>query len=132
MTGQVVGYGSPWIVVLLIALWWLRDRRKDRAAADVAEQTVPDDVTVKNVGSAEARLVFAMQAMDSERASYERRLAEAERERAQLTADLAHRDEIVARLRAQVEELQERLQRQHEEMTAQIVAMRAEIDELTG
>lgn len=127
MTGAVVGYASPWLVVLGIALWWLRDRRKDRAAAEVAEQTVPADVMVKNVGSAEARLVFAMQAFDGERASYERRLVESEAERAQLRLDVEHRDEVIARLRSQVEQLQDRL----DDMTRQITAMRAEIDQLT-
>jgi septal ring factor EnvC (AmiA/AmiB activator) len=123
-----LGYASPWMVVGGIALWWLRDRRKDRAASDVAEQTVADDVTVSNVGSAEARLVFAQRAFDAERLSYERRIAEGEAERAQLRTDVGHRDEVIARLRAQAEEMAQRLA----EMTRQMRAMRAEIDELTA
>lgn len=119
---------APWTVVGGIALWWLRERRKDRAASEVAERTVGADVAVKDVGAAEARLVFAERAFDSERASYDRRIAELETENARLRTDVEHRDEVITRLRAQAAELEERLG----QMTRQLTAMRKEMDELTA
>jgi chromosome segregation ATPase len=124
----LLGYAAPWAVVGAVLLWWLRDRRKDHAAAEVAERTVPADVAVKDVGAAEARLLFAERAFDGERASYDRRIEYLEARETQLAADVAHRDDVIARLRSQAEQMEQRLA----EMTRQMTAMRAEIDALTA
>lgn len=90
-------------------LWWVRDRRKDAAAAEVAERTVPADIAVKEAGADEARLVYVQREMDLERAFHQRQLADRDAEIERQRAELIHRDHIIGRLRDQVEELQRRL-----------------------
>jgi chromosome segregation ATPase len=108
------------------AAWWVRDRRKDAAAAEVAERTVPADVAVKEAGADEARLVYVQREMDVERSFHRQQLADRDAEIARQRAELGHRDQIIARLRDQIEELQARL----DGATRQLNSVRDQLDEL--
>lgn len=90
-------------------VWWVRDRRKDRAAAEVAERTIPADVAVKEAGADEARLLYVQREMDLERAFHRSQLVDRDAEIDRQRSELHHRDQTIARLRDQVEELQRRL-----------------------
>lgn len=111
-----VWVAAPWAVIAALILWWVRDRRKDRAAAAVAEGTIAADVAVADIGAADARLLYAVKAFDAERASLQRQIDDCGRELdrkdaliARKDAELEHRDRVIAGLRDQVEELQSRL-----------------------
>lgn len=90
-------------------VWWIRDRRKDRAAADVAERTVPAEVALKDVGADEARLVYVQREMDAERQFHRNQIADRDAEIARQRAELEHRDELIAQLRAEAEQLRDQL-----------------------
>lgn len=107
--------------------WWIRDRRKDRAAADVAERTVPAEVALKDVGADEARLVYVQREMDAERQFHRQQLADRDTEIERQRAELTHRDALIARLRIEAEDLRDRLA----EATRQLASVLARLDELT-
>ncbi len=103
--------------------WWVKDRRQDRAAADIAERTVPAEIASREAAAADAGLVFRAREMDSERVFYRQGLgdreAEIERQRVELLrreeeidrqrAELDEQDQIIGDLRTQVNDLQKRL-----------------------
>lgn len=120
---------SPFVVVGGgFITWWLRDRRKDHAAAQVAEQTVPADVKLKDVGADQAELVYLAQAFDAERASLVRQRDDRDMEIARQRAELAHRDELIATLRIEAEDLRGKLA----EATRQLASVMARLDELSA
>jgi DNA repair exonuclease SbcCD ATPase subunit len=89
--------------------WWVRDRRKDRAASDVAERTVGAEVAVKEAGADEARLVYVQRATDIERQFHRQAIQDRDDEIERQRAELHHRERIIDHLRIQVEELRQRL-----------------------
>lgn len=96
--------------------WVVRDRRKDKALADIAEATVPAEVKLKDIGADQAHLVYVTQAFEAERsglrAAITDRDAEIARQRAELQHRdqlIAHRDQIIAELRREIDDLQARL-----------------------
>lgn len=122
-------YGSYALPPLgLLTIWWLRDRRKDAAAAEIAEQTVPAEVGLKETGALEARLVYVQREMDLERVFHRTQLADRDTEIARQRAELDHRDQIIARCRTQIEDLQTRL----DGATRQLNSVRDQLEELAG
>lgn len=123
----------PWTVLASLVLWYLRDRRKDKAAAEVAEKTVDADVAVKEVGADDARLVHLAKTWDTERAGLLRAIADrdgvVEWQRSELErrdGAIAHRDAIIAELRRQIDDMDTLAA----DLTRQLVAARHQIDEL--
>lgn len=108
--------------------WWVRDRRKDRAAADVAERTMPAEVALKDVSADEARLVYVQREMDTERQFHRQQLSDRDVEIARQRGELAHRDQLIANLRVEAEDLRDRLA----EATRQLASVLARLDELTA
>jgi septal ring factor EnvC (AmiA/AmiB activator) len=70
---------GPWLLgpgVLGIVLWYLRDRKKDKAASTVAEGTVEADVRLKALSADQALVAYMEMAFASERAAKDRTIAE--------------------------------------------------------
>lgn len=132
MSWELVWTGAPWALLGGIVLWWLRDRRKDRAAAEVAERTVDADVTLKDLGAEDARLVYLAKTWDTERAGLQRAIGDRdgviEWQRAELErrdAMVAHRDMVIESLRRQLDEMEGRIA----DLSRQLVAARHQLDE---
>jgi septal ring factor EnvC (AmiA/AmiB activator) len=106
--------------------WWLRDRKKDRAAASVAEQTVPADVAVRETGAAEARLVYVQREMDAERQFHRSQLADRDAEIERQRKELSYRDRLIRELRDKVADLETQL----EAVTQQLTSVRNQLNEL--
>lgn len=111
ITAIAGGLGLPGLLLFAIKEW-----RKNRAAAEVAERTVGADVAIKDTAADDARLLHAIAAFDAERASLHRQLEDRDREinrqRDEITYRdrlLEHRDELIAQLRERVEDLLSRL-----------------------
>jgi septal ring factor EnvC (AmiA/AmiB activator) len=118
---------SPFVVVGGGFLtWWLRDRKKDRAAASVAEQTVPADVAVRETGAAEARLVYVQREMDAERHFHQQQLADRDAEIERQRKELSYRDRLIRELRDKVADLETQL----EAVTQQLTSVRNQLNEL--
>lgn len=100
----LVDIGTPGLV-----LWWLRDRRRDRAAVAVAEQTIGADVTLKDTGALEARLVYVQRSFDLERSFHVHQVADRDAEIVRQRTELAHRDQVIEELQEQVGRLQAKL-----------------------
>lgn len=92
-----------------VLIWFVRDRRKTRAEADVAQGTADSEIAIKGVAALEAHLVLVERAFESERASKDRQLADQQAQISQLRADLDHKDAVIAELKSEIEELQQRL-----------------------
>lgn len=108
-------------------LWWyVRERRKSRAADEVAEQTVPAEIALRSITADDARLAYVDRAMEAERSSYRNAISERDREIDRQRAELAHRDELIATLRVEAENLRDRLA----EATRQLSSVMARLDEL--
>jgi hypothetical protein len=82
--------------------WWIRDRRKDKAAAVVAERTVDAEVAVKDVGGWQAQLAYVSAAFERERESLTRQIDDRDREIELLRSEGAHKDEVMALMRIQI------------------------------
>lgn len=128
MTWAAVWELARWVLPVAGAavLWWVRDRRKDRAAATVAERTVDPEVELKETGAAEARLVYVQREMDLERAFHREQIAERDRAIEWRDAELARRDDMIARLVAQVTDLENQLAG----VSQQLTAVRSQLNEL--
>lgn len=106
-----VSIGTP-----ALLLWYARDRRKDKAAAAVAEGTIGHQVDLSSVTAAEAHVALLDKVYAQERASYERRIEaaetramEAEQREARKHAELVTIREEMERLRQEIESLQAEL-----------------------
>lgn len=107
----LVGLGLPSLIA-----YFIKDRRRNRAASEVAERTVGPEVDLKETGAADARLVYVQREMDLERQFTRQQIADRDAEIARQRDELslrdqliAHRDQIIAELRSEIEELQTRL-----------------------
>lgn len=111
MTWAALWEVARWVVPAggAAVVWVVRDRRKDRAASDIAEQTVPAEVDLKETGAAEARLVYIQREMDAERQFHHNQLADRDAEIARQRGELEHRDALIAELRAEAERLRDQL-----------------------
>jgi chromosome segregation ATPase len=129
LTWAAVWEAARWLLPVVAAAiaWWVRDRRKDRAAADVAERTVPAEVALKDAGADVARLVYVQKEMDTERSFHRQQIADRDAEIERQRAELAHRDDLIARLRVEAEDLRDRLA----EATRQLTSVLARLDELS-
>lgn len=114
----VSGLGDVIDVVLrtLIALgvpgagvWYLRERRKSRAADEVAEQTVPAEVRIKDADALNAHIAAVERAFEVERDSKDRRIAEQSREIRELKSGRKDDAERIAALSAEVRELRDQV-----------------------
>lgn len=65
-----MGLGLPGIW-----LWYLRDRRKIRAATRVAEGTIDADITKGEIGAFDVHMAYVERAFAAERKSLERQIA---------------------------------------------------------
>ena len=95
------------VVFLPVFFWFKRDKRKSEAETKVAERTVGVDVTSKEAGGLGAAVAFVQAAFNVERESKDREILN-------LSAKVA------------------RLERQHEEDAAKIVALEAAEEEKDG
>lgn len=109
-------------------MWWVRDRRKDRAAAEIAERTVPAEIAIRDTGAGEARLVYIQREMDAERSFHRQQLADRDAEIQRQRSELAHRDELIATLRVEAEDLRDRLAA----ATRQLSSVMERLDELSS
>ena len=112
----------------VVTAWWVRDRRKDRAASDVAERTVESEVMVKEAGAEEARLVYVQRATDIERQFHRQAIQDRDDEIARQREELHHRERIIDHLRIQVEELRTRLA----DTMRELDSVRDQLEELAG
>lgn len=125
MTWQAVITAAPWTVVGGLLLWFLRDRRRQRAADEVAERTVDADVEVKEIGADDARLLHLTKVWDTQKAGYEDALRQRDAliawQREQMEARdqlIAARDQIIGVLRQRLDEAESRLVDAARELTA--------------
>lgn len=121
LSAAIVGLGAPGLVA-----WFVRDRRKDRAATVVAEQTVESEVELKETGALEARLVYVQREMDLERGFHRQQIADRDGEIERQRAELARRDERIASLLDQVAHLEQQLA----DVTRQLTSVRTQLNEL--
>lgn len=119
-------------IVAGLVMWWVRDRRKDRAAAAVAEGSVDAEVAVKDIGAQDARLVHIAKSWETERAGLVRAIADRDREidwqRNELERRdgmIAHRDLLIDGLRRELDEVEGHLA----DVTRQLIAARHQLDE---
>lgn len=101
-------WGKVVVAVLAFAsaygLWYVKDRRKDRAEAAVAEKTVGSDVTLKQIGTDSAIVAFVNEAFRVERESKDREIGE-------LNQKIVRLEHENTELRAEVAQLHARLNR---------------------
>lgn len=105
--GDVVDLGLRILFALGVpgaVVWYVRDRRKDRAASEVAEQTVPAEVRIKDADALNAHITAVERAFEVERESKDRQI----RDQARQIKDL--QDEV-RQLKQRVAELTEALLR---------------------
>lgn len=100
-----------------LLIWYVRQRRKDHAEANVAEGTVKAKIDLSNTSAAESHVALLEKAFTAERASFDRRidvlLAEkqaAVAEAAQYKAELAAAQIKLQELQSQITELSSQLQ----------------------
>lgn len=117
----LVALGIPGGIV-----WYVRDRRKSRAEAAVAERTVGAQVDQADTGAADARLAYVQRQMDLERDFHAHQVADRDAEIHRQRAELAHRDQVIAELREEVADLQRRLA----ELTVQLSSVHHRLGEL--
>ena len=98
-------------VVLPLVTFYVRDRRKTRAQAAVAERTVEADVTLKDTGALGASVAFVQEAFRVERESKDREIQRLTSKVAALEENEARKDVLIAELREQVADLTTRLAR---------------------
>lgn len=97
-------------------VWYLRERRKSRAADEVAERTVPAEVRIKDADALNAHIAAVERAFEVERESKDRRIAAQDHQ-------LADQEQQIAHLTVEVQEL--RLGRRDD--AERIAALRDEV-----
>jgi hypothetical protein len=125
LIGSMVGLASA-LVGLLI--WFLRDRRKSRAEAEVAEATIRASIEKRDSDAHDARLMYVLKQVDAERAFHTQQIADRDVEIARQRTELERRDELVAHLRAQIESLEQRLT----EAVKQMSQVREQLNQLAN
>jgi uncharacterized coiled-coil protein SlyX len=118
-----------------LLLWFVRQRRQDRAEALVAERTVGANVTRADAGALEAHVVAVEHAFEVERASKDREIAaltrqvaEAEGRCTRRVEDLeelvAQKDGIIGTLRTELATVTDRMA----EVTRELNALRERLE----
>lgn len=102
----LIGFAAP---VGGVAGWYLRDRRKSRAEAEVAERTVGFDVELKDAAARDRRLSYVEHTFGLERESLNRQIVDLRAENTTLRTELTSREELVERLRAQASHMEQQL-----------------------
>lgn len=135
VVATVVGSVCMALGLPTLLLYAIKERRQNKAVAEVAERTVNSEVIVKDTAADDARLLHALAAFDAERISLQRQrddaYAEIDRQRSEITYRdrlLEHRDELIAELRQRAEDLLERLT----EATREVHAVRVQLSELAA
>lgn len=105
----LVAVGFPTII-----MFYLRDRRKNKAETVVAERTVEAQVDLSSISAIEAHIGLVERAYKAENDSLRRRLTDCE-------ADLTESERQVEELRAKLKSVQEELE-----------AVRGKVDELNA
>lgn len=90
-------------------IWYVRERRRSRAADEVAEQTVPAEVRIKDADALNAHIAAIERAFEVERESKDRRIADQDRQIAELKQGRADDAERIAALRGEVQELRDQV-----------------------
>lgn len=81
------------------AFWqWWKDRKKDKAAGQVAHATVEIQVDAARMQNLESRLALSERAWDSERTSFERRIAMLEKDLHDERLESEHKDAKILKL----------------------------------
>lgn len=92
------------------AFWgFVKDRKKDSAAAEVAEATVGIDVDMKRLANASKHLELAEKAWDAERKSFEANAARQAHQLSEARDEIERKDQKIAELEARVERIQTEL-----------------------
>lgn len=123
-----------------LLLYFVSRRRKDRAAAAVAERTVNSEVELRDIAADDARLVSAAKAWETRAAGLTQSIQDRDQaiewQRGELRRRdelLEHRDQVIADLRQQLDQAETQLAgmtRQLAEMTRQFAACRDRLDHL--
>ena len=111
--GEVADVVLRWLFALGVpgvGVWYFKERRKSRAADEVAERTVPAEVRIKDADALTAHITAIERAFEVERESKDRQIAEQSREIADLKAGRRDDAERIAALRAEVQELKDQVQ----------------------
>jgi septal ring factor EnvC (AmiA/AmiB activator) len=112
--------------VLGLIRWYVRDRRKSEAEAELIEHTLDSDADLHDTGARDARLVYVQRQVDMERAFHVQQIADRDAEILRQRTELAHRDQQITSLLRQVRELE----RQLGEMTRQLTSVRSQLVQL--
>jgi len=118
---QIAREVGPWLLgpgVLAIVLWYLKDRRKDRAVSQVAEETVDDEIRLKAIGTDQALVAYMEMAFAAERASKDRVIADQDKkieaqelEIEELRSDVQQQRAMIRRLNQKCDNLAAELSR---------------------
>lgn len=122
-----VGPGLALVGALIgLITWYVRDRRKSLAEAELIEHTSNSDIDLHDTGARDARLIYVQRQVDMERAFHVQQIADRDAEIARQRAELAHRDERITSLLAQVDRLEAELA----EMTRQMTSIRSQLNDM--
>jgi hypothetical protein len=69
-------------------IWYFKERRKSRAADEVAERTVPAEIRIKDSDALNAHIAAVERAFEVERESKDRRIAEQDQQITELKAEV--------------------------------------------
>ena len=97
-----------------LAIYYVRDKRQSRAAAEVAERTTNAKVDLENTTALDARMVSMARTYLDEQETLRRHMSDLRAELAEARAEITH------------------LERESAAQKEQIVALRAEVSKLRG
>lgn len=92
------------------AFLYMRDRRKNRAAARVAEGSVYAEISTRDTAALDAHVAYVERAFETERKSMDREIKRLQTEVRELRAQIADRDLLIDSLRDQVGQLTHQMQ----------------------
>lgn len=101
----VAGIGLPGALIL-----YLRDRRKNKAVARVAEGTVSSQIRSRDTAALDAHVAYVEKAFETERKSMKRQIDSMKDEVTDLRKQVIERDRLIDSLRQQVAGLTEQMQ----------------------
>lgn len=110
--GEVADIVLRWLFALGVpgvGVWYFKERRKSRAADEIAERTVPAEVRIKDADALTAHITAIERAFEVERESKDRQIAEQAAEIAELKQGRADDAERIADLNARLRELDDRV-----------------------
>lgn len=111
--GEWFDVALRWLAAVSVpggGIWWyLRERRKSRAADEVAEGTVPAEIRIKDADALNAHIAAVERAFEVERESKDRQIASLTNEVQRLTDGRRDDAERIAALRDEVADLKQQV-----------------------